>query len=188
MNHKHRIARRRKIAYSIFVTAAFFVTLILIALQFNDARAADKPTRNASDAPMLIVEKYLSTGKEIDMMAQTGWGEARGLTDTEIAAVYWNILNRVDSPIWPGTIVGVITQRNPTQYAGYSSNYPVTDRLRGLAIDVVSRWLLEKLGQEDVGRVLPKEYTYFSGKNGHNVFRTPEGKIWGWRLVSPYEN
>lgn len=40
-----------------------------------------------------------------------------------------------------------------------------------------------------VGRVLPKEYLYFSGDGIRNTFRTQYkgGTRWNWSLPSPYE-
>lgn len=48
----------------------------------------------------------------------------------------------------------------------------------------------EKNGETDVGRVLPKEYTFFIGDGFENHF-TDEWKstdYWDWSLPSPYEN
>jgi len=185
MNHKHRVQRLRDLAFKLFIVVACVVLSLMILSMFNDAHAAYiPPTCNASDAP--VYSQYLPDSTDVDMLAKTGWGEARGLPDTEVAAVYWNILNRVDSPLYPDTIAEVITQTH--QYAGYKPSYPATDRLRNLAVDVLGRWMAEKSGQADVGRVLPKEYLNFTGRNGHNVFKKMGGTVWRWTMPSPYEN
>lgn len=41
-----------------------------------------------------------------------------------------------------------------------------------LAQDVLARWALEHEGWQDVGRVLPREYLWFSGDGVINTFRT----------------
>lgn len=54
----------------------------------------------------------------------------------------------------------------------------------------MQRWNAEKNGETNVGRVLPKEYTFFIGDGFENHF-TDEWKstdYWDWPLPSPYEN
>ena len=125
---------------------------------------------------------------DVTVLAKLVWGEARGVGKTEQAAVVWCVLNRVDAGYADGTIYGVATARG--QFTGYRSSNPVTDAQREIAADVLYRWYLEKLGVEDVGRVLPKEYLYFRGNGLGNVFRTTykNGTVWDWSLPSPYED
>ena len=61
--------------------------------------------------------------------------------------------------------------------------------LEELALDVIERWLDEKDGEAEVGRVLPREYLFFTGDGKHNHFRTEwdGGQVWDWSLQSPYE-
>ena len=61
--------------------------------------------------------------------------------------------------------------------------------LEELALDVIERWLDEKDGETEVGRVLPREYLFFTGDGKHNHFRTEwdGGQVWDWSLQSPYE-
>jgi len=127
-------------------------------------------------------------------LAKTVWGEARGCSTTEQSGVIWCILNRVDSDLsyMPNDIISVITQKDA--FHGYSSKHPTIDDegqdLVELSKDVIQRWLAEKEGIEDVGRVLPEEYLYFaSDGKGHNRFRSEyKGTdYWDWSLESPYE-
>lgn len=124
----------------------------------------------------------------VDILAKLVYGEARGCSTTEQAAVIWCVLNRVDAGYADGTIWGVVTQKG--QFTGYRATNPVLTTHRELAIDVLKRWYREKRGVEDVGRVLPKAYKYFSGDGKHNYFR-PEYNSpvrWDWSLPSPYGN
>lgn len=126
--------------------------------------------------------------EDIDYIAKTIWGEARGIPSrTEQAAVAWCILNRVDAGEFPGTIAGVVTQ--PAQFSGYRESYPA-EPFRELARDVVERWQAEKAGTEDVGRVLPKEYRYFFGDGKHNHFTAQwkGAEEYVWSLPTPYED
>ena len=122
---------------------------------------------------------------EVERLAKLVWGEARGCSVTEQAAVIWTVLNRVDSedPVFPDTIEAVVTQ--PWQFIGYDANHPVEQDKVELARDVLTRW---PTGGE--GRVLPKEYVFFHGDGIHNHFRTEfehNGQYWDWSLDSPYE-
>lgn len=127
---------------------------------------------------------------DVEMIAKTIWGEARGVKSiTEKAAVAWCILNRVDAKGYAcgGDIEYVLTF--PGQFVGYDEDNPVTTECKEIAADVLTRWAAEKAGIEDVGRVLPKEYTYFTGDGKRNYF-TDEwkgGNTWDWSLPSPYE-
>lgn len=128
-------------------------------------------------------------GEEAAYIAKTMYGEAMVCSTTERAAVAWCILNRVDStdPFYPDDIIGVVTQSR--QFHGYDAEHPVLPELYDLALDVIERWVEEKTGAEDVGRVLPAEYLFFGGDGKHNHFRTEwdGGTVWDWSLPSPYE-
>jgi hypothetical protein len=131
-----------------------------------------------------VMEEPLPNEADVEMLAKLVWGEARGCSTTEQAAVIWTVLNRVDSeePYFPHTIQEVVTQ--PNQFHGYHPNHPVEQDKVELAIDVLTRWLN---GGE--GRVLPKEYVFFHGDGLHNYFRIEyqhNGQYWDWSLDSPY--
>lgn len=136
--------------------------------------------------PALPIDQYKDAAR---YLAKTVYGEARGCSTTEQAAVIWCILNRVD---YSGgntskDIIRVVTAHS--QFHGYDSGHPVTDEHYNLAIDVLTRWLREKNGETNIGRVLPRNYLYFSGDGKHNYFRDrwDGGNRWDWRLKSPYE-
>lgn len=129
---------------------------------------------------------FTVTNTEIDMIAKTVWGEARGCNTLEQSAVVWCILNRVDAG-W-GTIAEVITA--PNQFHGYSSSFPVTEDIKTVVEDVVARWKLEKVGCGNVGRTLPNRFLYFvaDGTGIGNIFRTSwnGGERWNWDCWNPY--
>lgn len=137
------------------------------------------------------IRSFAPNEREVEMLAKTIWGEARGVESiTEKAAVAWCILNRVDTKGYAcgGDIEYVLTF--PGQFVGYDEENPVTTECKEIAADILTRWAAEKAGIEDVGRVLPKEYTYFTGDGKRNYF-TDEwkgGNTWDWSLPSPYEN
>lgn len=137
---------------------------------------------------IILPDIELKYAEEIIYLSKTVWGEARGCSKTEQAAVVWCILNRADRTLrdTPNAIIDVILQNN--QFAGYKESFPVVDDIRTLVIDVLTRWEMEKAGEINVGRVLPKDYLYFTGDGTQNTFRTEYlgGEIWNWTLESPY--
>lgn len=143
----------------------------------------------------VIPETISVTGENRDkittILAKLMFGEARGIKSiTEQACVVWTVLNRVDAG--QGNIEHVV--KEPEQFC-YSSYFRTVDDhgrdLKALAEDIILRWEREHAGESDVGRVLPKEYIYFNGYNGHNRFRVEfddYSKPWKYLLESPYEN
>ena len=133
------------------------------------------------------VIENLFTNEEIDYIAKTVWGEARGLSKTQQAGVVWTILNRFDDGRFGKEIIRVITA--PSQFAGYKSSHPVDPEIRNLVIDVLDRYSQEKAGIDNVGRVLPKEYLYFRGNGKTNLFseKLNSNNTWDWSLESPYD-
>lgn len=123
--------------------------------------------------------------REIELIAKTVYGEARGCSVVEQSAVIWCILNRVDAG-W-GTIEEVITQKY--QFTGYKEEHPVKGEFVELATDVLLRWNIEKYCIGEVGRTLPDNYLYFHGDGNQNHFRDAfngEYNIWGWQAINPY--
>ena len=112
-------------------------------------------------------EMYFSED-DVIAVAKMLWGEARGcVLDNQQKAV-WCVLNRVDDPRFPDTIQGVLSQ--PSQFHGYSPDFPVWDELKEVARDVLTRWSMEKQGVT-VERELPPEYVFFTGDGVQNWFR-----------------
>ena len=141
---------------------------------------------NEAEVVELIIENNF-TNEEINYIAKTVWGEARGLSKTHQAGVVWTILNRFDDGRFGKGIIGVVTA--PSQFAGYRSGNPVDQEIRDLVVDVLDRYSQEKAGVENVGRVLPKGYLYLRGNGKVNLFskKWNSNDVWNWSLESPYE-
>lgn len=171
------------------------------SIQFVDLVCGEKPSKDTRPEELpdpttpeqgndLIEPRY--TDEEVAYIAKTVYGEALVTrSDTEMAAVVWCILNRVDdrSGAWPDTIEGVVTQRK--QFHGYNPDHPVTEKIENLVRDVLDRWYAEKNGTNASGRVLPSNYCYFWGDGRHNHFTTEvfgKGTEWDWSLTTPYES
>ena len=108
------------------------------------------------------------TDADVIAVAKMLWGEARGCDLENQIGCVWIVCNRVDDPRFPDTIQGVLSQ--PSQFHGYSPDFPVWDELKEVALDVLTRWSLEKQGVT-VERELPPEYVFFTGDGIQNYFR-----------------
>ena len=122
-------------------------------------------------------------------LARTLYKECRGVkSKTRQACVAWTACNRVGKFDWGDTIIEVLTY--PNAFA-HSWSAPVTDELYDLALDVLTRWNLERNGYTDVGRVMPEDFLYFHGDGRENYFRRyyeNDYVYWDYSLPSPYEN
>lgn len=143
------------------------------------------------------------------MMGRISTLEAGGIDDktafstayAEQAAIDWCILNRVDkhnnlfedAELQDFVDAIVYECKAPYQFAYDETVYPFAGH-EELAIDVLTRWVLENYGLlEDSGRTLPREFLYCaaSGDEQHNNFRTTfeisrYGYHWTWDLPDPY--
>jgi hypothetical protein len=163
------------------VTAAAPTETPKLANSFTNKQVG-KP---AAPAPTLSGQTVNVAKSDAYILAQMAWGEARGCSDEEIAATMWCVCNRCDA--WGLNIVEAVTA--PGQFCGWSSGNPLDSHIYDLAVDVLTRWELEHTGQSDVGRVLPKEYLWFTGDGKHNAFRDAYqgGHVWDWSLPNVYE-
>lgn len=169
--------------------------IIALALTAIAAYSPGEPTVELQAAEMIPASVYLSDSCKpsetivepdayiVDLMARTIYAEARGCSTMEQAAVAWCVLNRVDAGY--GTVEEVLTA--PHQFASWGGE--VGQEQLDIAADVLIRWEREKAGEADVGRVLPREYLWFTGNGSENLFRdTYEGgEYWNWSLPNPYE-
>ena len=117
--------------------------------------------------PSAEPEMYF-TEDDVVAMAKMLWGEARGCALDNQQKAVWCVLNRVDDPRFPDTIQGVLSQ--PSQFHGYSPDFPVWDELKEVARDVLTRWSFETQGVA-VERELPNTYLWFTGDGVQNHFR-----------------
>ena len=134
------------------------------------------------------IEYLVSTyDNEIIMATKVMVAEAGGVYPlSHRAAVVWCILNRVDAT--GSSISSIITA--PHQFAWFPSK-SYSQEQYNLVKDIFTRWLLEKEGFENVGRVLPKEYKWFHGDGYQNHFRNAYSggyTIWDWSFPSPYDD
>ena len=162
-----------------FLCAALIALLVMIACALEpdmpEEPQAIAPEVNADGlcivtvvkAPEPEYEMYF-TEADVVALARMLYGEARGCTVDNQMKCVWCVLNRVDDARFPDTIIGVVSA--PGQFYGYSPNFPVWDNLYVVALDVLTRWSMEKQGA-DVARELPDTYCWFTGDGETNHFR-----------------
>lgn len=179
---------------AIIVTVLLIVCIVVVGRDTLAEVPAAEPTvtvlHPAVEPPAEPDPVWTPDQAEVEAIARTLYAECRGVTSVaERAAVAWCILNRVDDPRYPNTVLGVLEQ--PYQFA-YSADAPLWPFLEQLAADVLTRYHREKAvgsGLEtDVGRTLPAEYIFFVGDGERNWF-TAEWKsdaYWDWSLPDPY--
>jgi hypothetical protein len=189
---------RRRVALTV---AVLTVAALLAALMpWSGSGAADKPkdttagTLEEVHQPTAVllpssgtVAEYVPNAAEVEALAKLIYGEAGIVpSTTEQAAVAWCVLNRVDDPRFPDTVLEVIEA--PYQFSGYDPEYPVKEEFALLAADVLTRYRAELDGEENVGRVLPAEYCFFTGDGRRNHFTTEwkSTDCFSWTLESPY--
>ena len=134
-------------------------------------------------------QHYEPEAAEVEALARMLYGEARGVaSDREKAACVWCVLNRVDDPRFPDTVLEVLEA--PYQFSGYKADYPVIPELAEIAADVLTRYQAERDGDTGAGRVLPAEYVFFTGdgKNNHFTAEWKNGIAYQWTLTNPYED
>lgn len=151
------------------------IVMILLALDKGDSKAdADGVPPDVDTNGLCVVEvaepeyEMYFTEADVVAVAKMLWGEARGCALDNQQKAVWCVLNRVDDPRFPDTIQGVLYQ--PSQFHGYSPDFPVTDELYAVALDVLTRWNAEKNGVT-VERELPNTYLWFTGDGVQNHFR-----------------
>lgn len=164
--------------YTIFIAQVCAVLLalivmILLALDSGEADADGVPPEVDTNGLYIVevkepeYEMYF-TEADVTALAQMLYGEARGCTVDNQMKCVWCVLNRVDDPRFPDSIIGVVSA--PGQFYGYSPNFPVWDNLYAVALDVLTRWSMEKQGA-DVARELDKNAVFFTGDGVANYFR-----------------
>ena len=151
------------------------IVMVLLALDKGGSKAdADGVPPDVDTNGLCVVEvaepeyEMYFTEADVIALAQMLYGEARGCTVDNQMKCVWCVLNRVDDSRFPDTIQGVLSQ--PSQFHGYSPDFPVWDELKEVARDVLTRWSMEKQGVT-VERELPNTYLWFTGYNGSNHFR-----------------
>ena len=109
------------------------------------------------------------TERELEMLAQTVWGEARGCTPDEQRLVVWTVFQRVDADRWGNSIEAVITA--PWQFVGFYENHPIYPEKLELVREEAMRWWNGEQPPLLYPFATSLPYFYFDGDGRNNWFR-----------------
>jgi len=110
------------------------------------------------------------TDADIEMLAKTVYGEARGCTTEEQRLVIWTVLQRVDDKRFPNTIEAVIT--SPNQFVGFCNNHPIIAEISNLVEIELFAWTSGSSPPtlEPYAKQVP--YLFFHGDGVNNWYRS----------------
>lgn len=131
--------------------------------------AAEYQPEAETSGAVSVPDTYETNPAEVEALAKTVWGEARGLSADEWRLVVWCVLQRVDDSRWPDTVEGVVMQ--PGQFHGYAEGNPVDPDIYEVCAGELARWAagVAAAVHEEYAPTAP--YYYFEGFDGHNWFR-----------------
>jgi hypothetical protein len=128
------------------------IAIVTIATLLIFAALAEPLAANAYSGAMY-------TAEEIEMLAKTVWGEARGCTRAEQRLVVWTALQRVSANGYGGTIKAVLTA--PRQFTGYRKGNPVDEDIYAIAKEETEKWA-RRMKPPTMGPYAPAlPYLYF---------------------------
>ena len=171
--------KRRIFAARAVICLVALLAVITLVLAVTTPTAAEGEADAGSTKPpcvSIIPEETEQASRDpAEYLAKTLYGEARGCSTVEQAAVVWCVLNRVDdeSGLWPDDIIGVVTQ--PNQFYGYDPDHPILPELLAVAEDVLARWEMEDICLGDVGRAFRRS-TCTSPATGSTTISRPSGR------------
>ena len=111
--------------------------------------------------------------RELEMLAQTVWGEARGCPSDRWPLVIWTVFQRADSDL-PDfrnqkTVEAVL--KKPLQFTGYNAQHPIDPEMYAVVVEEARKWSAgeEPPTHEIYAPTLP--YFFFDGDGRENWFR-----------------
>lgn len=159
--------RHNRIVCALVMILVIVLVVICVILACPPVRAAECRLEGKPEPTLWEPEEAV-----VLALAQCLEGECGGCSVIQQQAVCCVVFNRVDSPDFPDTLLGVITA--PKQFHGYSPDNPVRDDLYELAYQEIVRWHNGEAG------VIGPEYLFFWGDGRRNHFTTAyhSGKEW----------
>lgn len=157
--------RRRQIAqiqritvYVLILVIAIMITSIsqrvkyenqikeLNELHQEDMIALRIELRDDYESEIAAIKQYYEYGgdveqieREAEWIARVMYGMAKpDHKDSDLRAIVWCILNRVDNKAYPGEVQAVCQQKS--QWMGYSDDNPVIAKLYDIALTELKKW------------------------------------------------
>ena len=127
--------------------------------------------RNQYESEIAEIEKYYEYGgdvsqieREAEWIAKVMYGMAKpDHKDSDLRAIVWCILNRVDNKAYPGEVQAVCQQKS--QWMGYSDDNPVIAKLYDIALAELKKW------HGDAVRPMSADYVYLTWSSKEILLR-----------------
>ena len=182
--------RRRQIAqiqritvYVLILVIAIMITSIsqrvkyenqikeLNELHQDDLVALRIELRDEYESEIAEIEKYYEYGGDVEQIeleaewiARVMYGMAKpDHKDSDLRAIVWCILNRVDNKAYPGEVQAVCQQKS--QWMGYSDDNPVIAKLYDIALAELKKW------HGDAVRPMSADYVYLTWSSKEILLR-----------------
>ena len=182
--------RRRQIAqiqrvtvYVLILVIAIMITSVsqrvkyenqikeLNELHQEDMIALRIELRDDYESEIAAIKQYYEYGgdvsqieREAEWIAKVMYGMAKpDHKDSDLRAIVWCILNRVDNKAYPGEVQAVCQQKS--QWMGYSDDNPVIAKLYDIALAELKKW------HGDSVRPMSADYVYLTWSSKEILLR-----------------
>ena len=182
--------RRRQIAqiqritvYVLILVIAIMITSVsqrvkyenqikeLNELHQEDMIALRIELRDDYESEIAAIKQYYEYGgdvsqieREAEWIAKVMYGMAKpDHKDSDLRAIVWCILNRVDNKAYPGEVQAVCQQKS--QWMGYSDDNPVIAKLYDIALAELKKW------HGDAVRPMSADYVYLTWSSKEILLR-----------------
>ncbi len=182
--HRRKIAQIQKFTvYVLILVIAIMITSIsqrvkyenkikeLNELHQEDLIALRIELRDEYESEIAEIEKYYEYGGDVEQIELEAEWIARVMygmyrpehKDSDLRAIVWCILNRVDNKAYPGEIQAVCQQKS--QWMGYSDDNPVIAKMYDIALAELKKW------HGDAVRPMSADYVYLTWSSKEILLR-----------------
>lgn len=182
--HHRKIAQIQKFTvYILILVIAIMITSIsqrvkyenkikeLNELHQEDLIALRIELRDEYESEIAEIEKYYEYGGDVEQIELEAEWIARVMygmyrpehKDSDLRAIVWCILNRVDNKAYPGEIQAVCQQKS--QWMGYSDDNPVIAKMYDIALAELKKW------HGDAVRPMSADYVYLTWSSKEILLR-----------------
>ena len=183
-HHRRKIAQIQRLAvYVLILVIAIMITSIsqrvkyenkikeLNELHQEDLIALRIELRDEYESEIAEIEKYYEYGGDVEQIELEAEWIARVMygmyrpehKDSDLRAIVWCILNRVDNKAYPGEVQAVCQQKS--QWMGYSDDNPVIAKMYDIALAELKKW------HSDAVRPMSADYVYLTWSSKEILLR-----------------
>lgn len=192
MNEIKRIAKNPIVMAVVFVLLVIVFDIVFLSVktnnitkkanesveqwrQYYESLAASAPAASVDGAGSAAAAPQLQVSEEAKYLARVVAGCATYNSQNVQRAVAWCVLNRVDSALYPDSIIEVCEQAN--QWQGYE-NASVIDEIAVLCQGVIDSW------QQGGSREIPQDCLFFKMTSNGIELRTEYTGGNTWKITN----